>query len=124
MKNEKKESPKTEEKKETKKLSKTDEIQELLQKQIEKNQKVMELIGVRKQFISTKDKLNTLLEDAKENPENFENDNVLLSLTTNSDYRPENFIKISNNLIIKEFIDFINIKIDNKLAELEKQIII
>jgi len=98
-------------------------IQKELQKQIEKNQKLTELIGHRDKFIKTRQELEEIQPELKET-EDFENVSLVISFSrSGSSYRDEPILKISNALIIREFINLVKIKIDSKLISLEKQII-
>lgn len=100
------------------------DVQKVLDEQIEKFQQKAKLIRHRKTFIDTKEELlHFKSEQGSDYDENLDSKILRIALQANSDYRDDTHLKIANNMIVREFIDFAISKIDKKLLELEKEII-
>ncbi len=101
-----------------------EDIQKVLDEQIEKfNHKAM-LIKHRQTFKDTRDELLKFKkEQGSDYDENLDSKILRISLQDNNEYRDHTHLKIANNMIVREFLDFAISKIDKKLLELEKEIV-
>jgi hypothetical protein len=101
-----------------------EEIQKALANQIENFQRKSELISNREKFLKYKDQLNNFIADqGADFDDTLDSENLRVVLSDRRNYRDGEAIGISNNFIVREFINFIIIKIDAKVLELEKEIL-
>lgn len=100
-----------------------EEIQKQLQEQIENFQRINNIIRDRKTFMDKKEALNHFLDEHKEDPNSFEQQHLKIKLTA-GEWRDDTILTIANTELVKEFIQFISGKIDNKVVELEKEILL
>ena len=103
-----------------------DMVQNNIDKQIEKFNLLQEKLNHRNKFLSTRDKLNLVEKSISDNElkSDFVTDQITLSLSGKiNGYREDEVLKISIVPMIREFITFMNQKIDIKVKELEAEII-
>ncbi len=101
-----------------------EDIKKLLEDQISTFQRKSELIANRERFLQTKqDLLDYKSEQGSDFNDTLDSESLRIILQDNRRYHGESQVSIANNLIVREFIDFIISKIDVKLAEIEKEII-
>lgn len=100
-----------------------DDLKALLEKQIQTFQKKSELIAHRDTFIEKRDQLiGYVKEQGADFNENMDTHQLKLVLADNNRYADAK-ISISNNLVIREIIGSLIVKINIKIAELEKEIV-
>ena len=96
----------------------------VLEEQIAKFQQKAKLINNKELF---EEKRNLLLEYMKEEGTDFDDSldshNLVLILGDNSRYNEDGRIKISNNLIINQMLKNVIVQMNNKITELEKDIL-
>jgi len=101
-----------------------DDLKALLEKQIETYQRKSELIGHRDMFIAKRTQLmNFIKEMGTDFDENIDSHQLKLFLTDNRGYRDDAKISISNNMIVRDIISSIIVRINTKVAEIEKEIV-
>ena len=99
-------------------------IQKALENQIETFESKTRLIGHRKRFLVTKSKLEDfLVHQGSDYDEFLEDSSKKVIFTDKSRYTSDSAISISNNLLVREFAEFLILKIEAKISELEKEII-
>lgn len=109
---------------EVKKAPSIEEIQKALEEQIANFTRKNELIANRERFLLTKKQLQEYLRNqGADFNDSLDSDILRIQLSDNNRFRDEAKISISNNLIIREFLTFVICKIDQKVLELEKEII-
>ena len=107
------------------KLPTPEEIQAVLDQNIENFQKKNELIRNRAKFLATKDSLQGFVADQGADYDEFMDDSgKKVVFSDNERYSGNAGISISNNYLVREFAQFMIGKIEIKLAEIEKQIMI
>ncbi len=83
-----------------------------------------ELIANREKFIRSKEKLQKLLKDqGVDFDESLDSETLKIVLSPNVRYQNDDYISIANNLIVCEFLKFTIRKIDQKVLEIEKEIL-
>lgn len=83
-----------------------------------------ELIANRERFQATKNELQQYLaEQGADYDATLDSTNLRIQLSDNRKYRGDHQISIANNLIVREFIEFAIRKIDDKIQEIEKEIL-
>jgi site-specific recombinase XerC len=101
-----------------------EDIKKLLDEQIRTFQQKSELIAHRERFLLTKQELvDYKSEQGADFNDSLDSEALRVILQDNRKYRGDSQISIANNVIVREFVDFIISKIDLKLAEIEKEII-
>lgn len=101
-----------------------EDIQKALNDQIGKFQRKSELISNREKFIESKDKLTGFLKkQGSDYNESLDSEILRIVLSDNSRYNSEDHLSIANNMIVREFIEFAIKKIDQKVLEIEKDIL-
>ncbi len=99
-------------------------LQKALQDQIDKFEQKQTLINHRNKFLATKESLQGFVSDQGSDYNEFlEDSGKKILFKDNDSFRDSDAISISNNFLVREFVQFLNEKIDNKLTELEKEII-
>ena len=102
-------------------------LQNEVDKQIQKFNVLKEKLGHRNHFILTKEKIHVVWDSVKESElnEQFENEQISLMLVRKNDAysKEETLLKVSQNALILEFIDFLNGKIDLRIQVLESEIL-
>jgi len=100
------------------------DLQKALEAQIEKFEQKQKLITNRKKFVVTREKLQSFLsEQGSDFNEFLDNDDKKIVFKNRVSYRDDDAISISNNHLVREFVQFLIEKIDHKLAEIEKAIV-
>ena len=101
-----------------------EDVRKVLESQIAKFSYKSTLIENRDLFLKHKE---TLLAYKKDQGVDFDasldSKSLKITLSDNNHYNRESAISISNNLIVRDFIDFTITKIDAKLLEIEKEIL-
>lgn len=101
-----------------------EDIKKQLEDQIAVFNRKAELIGNREKFQETRNDLVKYLADqGADFDDNLDSSNLRIQLSDNKRYRGDGNITISNNLIVREFIDYVIRKIDVKILEIEKEIL-
>ncbi len=107
------------------KLPSAEEIQAVLDQNIENFKKKNELIKNRAKFLGTKENLQGFVADQGADYDEFMDDSgKKVVFKDDNNYSSSNGISISNNYMVREFAQFMIGKIELKLAEIEKQIMI
>jgi exonuclease VII small subunit len=101
-----------------------EEMKAKLETQIEMFQEKTSLIKHRRQFLKTKEQLQQFIENQGSDYEEFiDNSPKRVVFKDNDRYSDSNAISISNNYLVREFVQFLMQKIDSKIEELELQIV-
>ena len=101
-----------------------EDIKKQLEDQIAVFNRKAELIANREKFQETRNELVKYLADqGSDFDDNLDSSNLRVQLSDNKRYRGEGNITISNNLIVREFIEYVIRKIDVKIQEIEKEIL-
>lgn len=104
---------------------KVDDIKKMLDVQIHKWEQLSLRIEHRERFLQTKEQLKKYAESLKSEKEknNPEQDIFSLKLQSKDNYSGRSEISVNNLFIIEEFLTFINSKIEVKILQLEKEIV-
>lgn len=120
----------TEEKKEVVKtlpaeMPKVEDVKKLLDVQIHKWEQLSIKIEHRERFIRTKDRIKEFSETLKNEKDknNPDQEAFFLKLSSSESYNGRAEISVNNTFIIEEFLNFIAGKIETKILQLEKEII-
>ncbi|MFK5893731.1 MAG: hypothetical protein QM504_10975 [Pseudomonadota bacterium] len=106
------------------KLPTAEQIQEVLDRNIQNFREKNQLIKNRTKFLRTKEDLTKFISDQGADYEEFmEDSGKKLVFQDDVNYRSEG-ISIKNNYLVREFAQFMIGKINSKLAEIEKQIMV
>ena len=103
-----------------------DMVQNNIDRQIQKFNLLQEKLNHRNKFLSTRDKLNLVEKSISDNEakNDFVTDQITLTLSGKiNGYREDEVLKISVVSMIREFITFLDQKIEVKIKDLEKEII-
>ena len=107
------------------KLPTREEIQAALDKNIQNFREKNELIRNRAKFLKTKEDLQGFIADQGSDYDEFmEDSGKKVAFVDNERYSSSDGISISNNYLVREFAQFMISKVEIKLAEIEKQIMI
>ena len=107
-----------------KKSPSIEDIKIVLDKEIVKFQRKSELIANRERFLLTKTDLKAYLSDqGVDYDDSLDSPTLRVQLYDNRKYRDDSQISIANNMIVREFIQFLIAKIDAKISEIEKEIL-
>lgn len=107
------------------KLPTAEQIQVALDKNIENFKAKSELIRNRAKFLKTKEDLQGFVaEQGSDFNEFMEDSGKKVAFVDNDRYSGSDGISISNNYLVREFAQFMISKVDIKLSEIEKQIMI
>lgn len=102
-----------------------EEVRKVLDAQIEAFQRKAKLIGDRDQFLHTKDEiLNYISEQGVDYDPSMDSQRLTLVLKDNRSYRGENVVSISNNEVIRNMMNILLDKINGKITEIEKEILV
>lgn len=97
---------------------------QLLSEQIAKYQQKAKLIENKELFEEKRDvMLKYLQEQGSDFDDSLDSRNLVLTLGDNSLYNSEGRISISNNMIIDQMLRVVIVTINNKITELEKEIV-
>ena len=100
------------------------DLKKQLEDQIAVFTRKSELIANRERFQATKNELQQYLaEQGADYDATLDSTNLRIQLSDNRKYRGDHQISIANNLIVREFIEFAIRKIDDKIQEIEKEIL-
>jgi hypothetical protein len=120
----------TEEKKEVAKtqpaeMPKVEDVKKLLDVQIHKWEQLSIKIEHRERFIRTKDQIKEFSETLKNEKDknNPDQEAFFLKLSSSESYNGRAEISVNNTFIIEEFLNFIAAKIETKILQLEKEIV-
>ncbi len=101
-----------------------DEIKKILDEQIAVFNRKAELIANREKFQATRQELERYLaEQGSDFDDSLDSSTLRVQLSDNRKYRGDSQISVSNNLIVREFIQFLTQKINAKILEIEKEIL-
>jgi hypothetical protein len=107
-----------------KKSPSIEDIKIVLDQEIVKFQRKSELIANRERFLLTKTDLQAYLSDqGVDYDDSLDSPTLRVQLYDNRKYRDDSQISIANNMIVREFIQFLIAKIDAKISEIEKEIL-
>ena len=100
------------------------DLKKKLDEQIESYQRKAKLIADRDQFISTRENIMEYIKDqGVDFDPSMENRRLSLKLTDNRSYRDENIVLIKNNAVIRDMMGILLARINEKIAEIEKEIL-
>lgn len=102
-----------------------DEIKKMLDVQIHKWEQLSIKIEHRERFIRTKDQIKEFSETLKNEKDknNPDQEAFFLKLSSSESYNGRAEISVNNTFIIEEFLNFIAAKIETKILQLEKEIV-
>ena len=101
-----------------------EDIQKLLDKQIENFENKTKLIRHRAKFLATKEQLSEFVQKQGADYDEFlEDSDKQIVFKDTMRYGLSEGIAITNNYLVREFAQFLISKIDQKLIEIEKEII-
>lgn len=101
-----------------------EDIKKMLENQIAVFNRKAELIANREKFQETRNELvKYLAEQGADFDDTLDSSNLRIQLHDNRKYRGDSQISIANNLIVREFIDYVISKIDAKIQEIEHDIL-
>lgn len=104
--------------------SSIEDVKKQLDAQIAVFSRKSELIANRERFQATRQELQQYLaEQGADYDDTLDSASLRVQLQDNRKYRGDHQIAISNNLIVREFIEFAIRKIDGKILEIEKEIL-
>lgn len=104
--------------------SQISELKAALDKQIEMYQRKSKLIEHRDMFIAKRTQLMSFIKEmGSDFDENIDSHQLKLVLTDNRGYRDDAKISIANNMIVRDIITSIIVRINTKVAEIEKEIV-
>ena len=108
-------------------VDKVKELQELLIAQIIKSKELSEKIELREKFITTQKQLTSVFNKTKREAENDifddKSNHCVIDFSDPEQYRSEPFLKIKNPFLISEMVDFVLVKINERIAALEAEIL-
>ena len=107
-------------------VDKVKELQELLNAQILKSKELSEKIELREKFITTQKQLTSVFNKTKREAEDIFDDksnHCVIDFCDPEQYRSEPFLKIKNPFLISEMVDFVLVKINERIAALEAEIL-
>ncbi len=97
--------------------------QRILNERIEKLNKQGELIANREEFKNSRNKLQGVISDlGTDYNDSLDQEDLRIQLN-NGCYNNDKVLTVSNTLIVREFIEFISVKIDAKIIEIEAEIL-
>lgn len=100
------------------------DIKKKLDEQIESYNKKAKLITDRDMFIHTRDEIMNYIKDQGVDYEpTLDSKRLTLKLSDNKSYRGDNIVSISNNAVIRDMMGILLSRINQKIAEIEKQIL-
>lgn len=100
-------------------------VKEILEEQLKKFQRLNKLVNDRDLFLAKKEMLTTYLNtiESENKTDEMETNICKIVFRDSRSYKEDN-LTVSNILIIRKFISYMFAEIDNKVEELEKQIVL